>query len=105
MAIDKAVDSTALDSALTDIADAIRTKTGGTDPLTLEQMPGEIEGIQSGGLDPGTGGYIIGDGLKLEGRRLSVDVATSVDKDNTKPITSAAVFTEIGNINALLATI
>lgn len=46
--IDKAVDSTALDSALTDIANAIRTKTGGTDPLTLEQMPSEIEGIESG---------------------------------------------------------
>lgn len=58
----------------------------------------------SGG-DPGTGGYIIGDGLKLEGRRLSVDTATTVDEDNTKPITSAAVFTEIGNINALLETI
>ena len=53
MAIDKAVDSIALDSALTDIANAIRTKTGGTDPLTLEQMPGEIEGIQSG--DPFAG--------------------------------------------------
>ena len=53
MAIDKAVDSTALDSALTDIADAIRAKTGGTDPLTLEQMPSEIEGIQSG--DPFAG--------------------------------------------------
>ena len=58
-----------------------------------------------GGGDTGTGGYIIGDGLKLEGRRLSVDTATTVDEDNTKPITSAAVFTEIGNINALLETI
>ena len=51
MAFDNAVDSAALDSALTDIANAIRTKTGGTDPLTLEQMPGEIEGIQSGGAE------------------------------------------------------
>lgn len=49
MAIDKAVDSTALDSALTNIANAIRTKTGGTDPLTLEQMPSEIESISGGG--------------------------------------------------------
>ena len=45
MAIDKAVDSAALDSALTDIADAIRTKTGGTDPLTLEKMPSEIDKV------------------------------------------------------------
>lgn len=43
--IDKAVDSAALDSALTDIANAIRTKTGGTNSLTLEQMPGEIDKI------------------------------------------------------------
>ena len=49
MAYDKIVDSTALDTALTDIADAIRTKTGKTDPLTLEQMPSEIEGISGGG--------------------------------------------------------
>lgn len=48
MAFDKIVDSTALDTALTNIADAIRNKTGGTDPLTLEQMPGEIEGIETG---------------------------------------------------------
>lgn len=31
--------------------------------------------------------------------------ATSAEQDNTKPITSAAVYTEIGNINALLETI
>ena len=48
MAYDKVIDSAALDSALTDIADAIRTKTGGTDSLTLEQMPREIEGIETG---------------------------------------------------------
>jgi len=31
--------------------------------------------------------------------------ASSAEEDNTKPITAAAVYTEIGNINALLATI
>lgn len=55
----------------------------------------------------GGGGYIIGDGLKLdaESNTLSVDTADKVEKDNTKPVTSAAVHTEVGNINALLATI
>lgn len=55
----------------------------------------------------GGGGYTIGDGLKLdaETNTLSVDTADAVEKDNTKPVTSAAVFTEVGNINALLATI
>lgn len=31
--------------------------------------------------------------------------ASSAEQDNTRPITAAAVYTEIGNINALLATI
>ena len=39
----------ALTDKLTAIADAIRSKTGKTDGLTLEQMPGEIAGIQTGG--------------------------------------------------------
>jgi len=34
-----------------------------------------------------------------------VPPADSAEKDNTRPITAAAVYTEIGNINALLATI
>ena len=55
----------------------------------------------------GGGGYNIGDGLKLDAatNTLSVDTAAAVEKDNTKPVTSAAVYTEVGNINALLATI
>lgn len=52
MAFDKIVDSTALDTALTDIADAIRTKTGKTSPLTIEQMPSEIESISGGSSAP-----------------------------------------------------
>ena len=63
------------------------------------------EARQSGGS--GGGGYTIGDGLKLDAatNTLSVDTAEAVEKDNTKPVTSAAVYTEVGNINALLATI
>lgn len=49
MAYDKAVDSAALDGALTGIANAIRGKTGGTDPLTLGQMAAAIAGIPAGG--------------------------------------------------------
>lgn len=63
------------------------------------------EARSSGGF--GGGGYTIGDGLKLDAatNTLSVDTAEAVEKDNTKPVTSAAVYTEVGNINALLATI
>lgn len=63
------------------------------------------EARSSGGS--GGGGYTIGPGLKLDAstNTLSVDTAAAVEKDNTKPVTSAAVYTEVGNINALLATI
>lgn len=52
------------------------------------------------------GGVIVGDNLTVspEGR-LSVQTVNAVKQDNTKPITSAAVYTEVGNINALLALI
>ena len=36
------------DKSLTAIADAIRAKNGGTDAMTLAQMPGKIAGIQTG---------------------------------------------------------
>ena len=63
------------------------------------------EARSSGGA--GGGGYTSGDGLKLDAatNTLSVDTAAAVEKDNTKPVTSAAIYTEVGNINALLATI
>ena len=63
------------------------------------------EARSSGGS--GGGGYTIGEGLKLDAatNTLSVDTAAAVEKDNTKPVTSAAVYTEVGNINALLSTI
>ena len=42
--------------------------------------------------------------LSQEGQ-LSVNTAKDAEQDNTLPITSAAVYTELGNIDALLATI
>lgn len=52
------------------------------------------------------GGIIVGEDLLItEEGVLSIDKANSMYEDNTKPITAAAVYTEIGNINAALATI
>ena len=45
------------------------------------------------------------DTLTLEDGMLRVNTADKVEEDNTLPVTSAAVYTEVGNINALLATI
>lgn len=59
--------------------------------------------IQGGG---GGIGYRIGHGLKVTGGdTLEVDAADAVERDNTRPVTSAAVYTEVGNIDALLQTI
>lgn len=48
-----------------------------------------------------------GHGLELDEKTgtLSVVVAHDAEQDNTLPITSAAVYTEIGNIDVLLRTI
>ena len=79
--------------------------------------PHRVKRISSGGgggtpyvLPPATtdrlGGIIVGDDLQItpEGI-LSVVKANAIEQDNTHPITAAAVYTEVGNINALLATI
>ena len=47
----------------------------------------------------------IGNGLKLENNILSVDTAIEVEEDNSKPVTSAAVYTVVGNINAILESL
>ena len=44
----------ALTDKLSAIANAIRSKTGGTDALTLDQMATEIAGIETGGGTPDT---------------------------------------------------
>ena len=48
MALDKVVDSAVLDAQLTSIADAIRSKGGTTDQLTLAGMVDAINAIQTG---------------------------------------------------------
>ena len=48
----------------------------------------------------------VGENLRVSADgTLSVDTAAAVEQDNTRPITAAAVYTEVGNINALLETI
>lgn len=65
-----------------------------------------VNTIVPGGLPPGGNvGDII---IKRSGANYDaewVPPATSAEQDNTRPITAGAVYTEIGNINALLATI
>lgn len=75
-------------------------------------VPRGADGGGGGGVDlyPATkyslGGIIVGEDLQVTSTGLlSVVKANAVEQDNTHPITAAAVFTEVGNINALLQTI
>lgn len=58
------------------------------------------DGDGGGGVD-----FTTDETLTLENGILSVNRATDVEQDNTLPITSAAVYETVGNINALLASI
>ena len=64
-------------------------------------LTGRLGGSSGGGAVP----YKIGDGLKVVNNTLMVDTADAVEEDNTRPVTSAAVYVEIGNIEALLAAL
>lgn len=90
---------------------AARQQDAGADdsvaPLALTLDPAEVQltlaldAVETGG---GTS-YKIGHGLKVEDGTLMVDTADAVEQDNTLPVTSAAVFVQTGNIEALLAAL
>ena len=76
----------------------------------MGELTGRISpGASLSGVVAGAGGggipYEIGNGLKLTGRVLSVDTADQVEQDNTRPVTSAAVYTQLGNVEALMSNI
>lgn len=52
------------------------------------------------------GGIMVGENLSIDANGvLSVNTTDGVSADNTRPITSAGVYTVVGNIEALLKTI
>lgn len=94
--------------AITVSANQLKFKETPSSPWQNLLLQGVIDG--SSDISPATrnklGGVIVGDNLLVNSAGvLSVDTASSAESDNTKPITSAAVYTAIGNINALLETI
>lgn len=70
----------------------------------------ELLKTKGGQIQPATkntlGGIIVGDNLEVSPEGvLNVSTVDEVIEDNTKPITSAGVYKELGNIEALLGTI
>lgn len=84
-------------------------------PLNPEKVGGvkTINGIapdENGNVEiPNAGGgaanFKTDETLKFENGVLSVNTASVMEENNTLPITSAAVYTVVGNINAILDTI
>ena len=73
----------------------------------VESVSGQVDSLSARveTLEQSGAAFTTDETLTLANGVLSVNRATAVEKDNTLPITSAAVYTEIGNIDALLQTI
>lgn len=66
----------------------------------------KVEAAGGGGVDFEAGaGLLFVDDPESNKQILKVDTADDAEEDNTRPITSAAVYAEIGNIDAILRTI
>lgn len=90
------------DGALITITDA----SGTTTAFVSNGKDGSGEGGGSGAGLPNVSQYDDGKLLTVSGGVWTAQApANAVEADNTRPITSAAVFVTVGNINALLATI
>lgn len=88
--------------------DRLRAEIGDLADLTTEAKDTLVAAINEAARTGGGGTkHQIGNGLKLDTKTntLAVDTADAVERDNTKPITSTAVYAVVGNINALLATL
>lgn len=86
----------------------IQRQIGDLSDLATEAKGNLVAAINEAARTGGGGTkYQIGNGLILDTKTntLAVDTADAVERDNTKPITSAAVYAAVGNINALLATL
>lgn len=91
------------------VYEQILDRIGNLDELETVSKDNLVDAINEAYNSGGTGGggipYKIGPGLKVVNSTLTVDTADAVEEDNTRPVTSAAVYVEIGNIEALLAAL
>ena len=92
------------------MAKDIRVKAHLSAPIKANAGLGQTVVVGGTNLRPATkstlGGVIVGEDLDITSSGvLSIIKADRAEQDNTDPITAAAVYTEVGNINALLQTI
>ena len=82
-----------------------RKSIGSCDNLQTETKHCLVDAINELCQKSGGTSFETDETLSLKDGVLSVNTASNAEADNTLPITSAAVYTEIGNIDALLQTI
>ena len=70
--------------------------------FNLGGIPAQSVGVAS---ETKLGAIKVGKNLKINDGVLSVDTVIDILQDNTKPVTSGAVYTEVGNIEVLLKNI
>lgn len=72
--------------------------------IVPDKMSGNI-GAKTINIGGGSAGFLTDETLTLKDGILSVNTTDQMEQDNTLPITSAGVYTTVGNIEALLKTI
>lgn len=96
------------------VANTIEPKNNGDFPVAMadriqmndgKTVQQKIDEIGEGGGGGGTS-YTAGDNIEITSDgRINVLTTNEAEQDNTKPMTSAGVYTVVGNIEALLKTI
>lgn len=101
------------DGLLADIAE-LEEKIGGLELLETGAKDNLVAAINEAASKGGAKSWseleekpfaTVGAGLTVSGTELRVDASNAVEQGNTKPVTSAAVYSVVGNIQALLNTI
>lgn len=83
---------------------AVQKQIGNLDDLTTKAKETLVAAINEA-MTKGGGGFTTDETLILSDGILRVNTADAAEQDNTLPITSAAVYTAVGNIEVRLSTI